>query len=405
MFKRYSLFTLFVGALFFSCASSPNSGDQRFLTVADSTLAMDLKSGKKEEGKLKQAVESVQKSEETTFGVNSIDSFLEEVQIYEKRLSSVISLCDVQQTIDVADSLLTLYKTNSLPADYAPIIQERTLLVLENVRAFLSSISLDVLESPAETVAGTAFKKSYRIQVSCKKENSTVPLASFPVAITDTRAQLSIDGISKTDSEGLVVYAPETPKKAAKTSIVFSAALEAQDTDLKHIINDLSQNGPLKAEASYLVSTNGKRRSSSISILDYDKNGKPMLYSNPSATYLLKPLINKGFSPIGMADFPNQINAGNTETLFKAAKNLFGSSVRQFIWGTVKIEQLEKESDGLWTCSIEVHLAVQDLVANESLYSETFVVEGRGKTETTAIDEARKKAMTDIAVDALLYGI
>jgi hypothetical protein len=153
------------------------------------------------------------------------------------------------------------------------------------------------------------------------------------------------------------------------------------------------------------VITSARSVPTTISILDFDKNGKAITSSNPSATALLMPLVKKGFTRIGMADFPTQLASGDEAALIKAAKGQFGTAVQRFIFGTVKIESLAKDDAGLWTCTVLAHLSVMDMTMGEK----TKVLEIKhtvtAKTEALAVDGARNALAGELLVDELVYGL
>lgn len=342
-----------------------------------------------------------------------VDAVRAQALPYEESLAEALGVFDFPAALAAADQALAQYAPYAECAESAASVRER-------LQEALSAVSLVPVDYPAETAAGTAFRKPFRIKAVRRSGEESVPLAGFPVRIglglesADASAPAapaasvapSAPAAHVAGADGIVSFQAPVPQKAGKDTLVFSAALSSVDPELSASIADLaSENGPLSVSLPHTVFTNAKRHSTTISILDYDKNGKPIRSSNPSATALLKPLVQRGFGRIGMADFPDQIAAGDSAVLFKAAKSLFGSSVRRFIWGTVKIASLEQGVDNTWTCILSAEIAVHDFVDNTEVFSVTLEGSATAKTEASAITAARAKLAGELLVDALYYGM
>jgi hypothetical protein len=342
-----------------------------------------------------------------------VDAVRAQALPYEESLAEALGVFDFPAALAAADQALAQYAPYAECAESADSVRER-------LQEALSAVSLVPVDYPAETAAGTAFRKPFRIKAVRRSGEESAPLAGFPVRIglglesADASAPAapaasvapSAPAAHVAGADGIVSFQAPVPQKAGKDTLVFSAALSSVDPELSASIADLaSENGPLSVSLPHTVFTNAKRHSTTISILDYDKNGKPIRSSNPSATALLKPLVQRGFGRIGMADFPDQIAAGDSAVLFKAAKSLFGSSVRRFIWGTVKIASLEQGVDNTWTCILSAEIAVHDFVDNAEVFSVTLEGSATAKTEASAITAARAKLAGELLVDALYYGM
>lgn len=345
-----------------------------------------------------------------------IDAVRAQALPYEESLAEALGVFDFPAALAAADQAIAQYASYAECAESADSVRDR-------LQEALSAVSLVPVDYPAETAAGTAFRKPFRIKAVRRSGEESVPLAGFPVRIglglesADASAPAapaapaasaapSAPAAHVAGADGIVSFQAPVPQKAGKDTLVFSAALSCVDPELSASIADLaSENGPLSVSLPHTVFTNAKRHSTTISILDYDKNGKPIRSSNPSATALLKPLVQRGFGRIGMADFPDQIAAGDSAVLFKAAKSLFGSSVRRFIWGTVKIASLEQGVDNTWICVLSAEIAVHDFVDNAEVFSVTLEGSATAKTEASAITAARAKLAGELLVDALYYGM
>ncbi len=342
-----------------------------------------------------------------------VDAVRAQALPYEEALEEALGVLDFPAALAAADQALAQYAPYAECAESADSVRER-------LQEAVSAVSLVPVDYPAETAAGTAFRKPFLIKAVRRSGEESVPLAGFPVRIglglesADASAPAapaapaasvapSAPAAHVAGADGIVSFQAPVPQKAGKDTLVFSAALSTVDPELSASIADLaSENGPLSVSLPHTVFTNAKRHSTTISILDYDKNGKPIRSSNPSATALLKPLVQRGFGRIGMADFPDQIAAGDSAVLFKAAKS---SSVRRFIWGTVKIASLEQGVDNTWTCILSAEIAVHDFVDNTEVFSVTLEGSATAKTEASAITAARAKLAGELLVDALYYGM
>lgn len=418
MFRRTLILVSFVLFILSSCASSGTSVKTASLVrygagSADESPAVQVSgSAAAPVEKTARAEPQAKKTDAPAIDAAAehkklVDAAFEQAASSELSLDAALSAFDLPAALASADQALALYAPHPECAAAASSVRTR-------VKDALSAVRLSAVESPAETVAGTAFKKSFRIQAVRLAGTESLPLAAFPVKIlmegNGHDSALDADSASvspayATGSDGILSFQAPVPQKAGKNSLVFSAGFACSDAELSSFIAGLAESGPLSVSLPHTVSTNAKKHSTTISILDYDKNGKPIRSSNPSATALLKPLVQKGFGRIGMADFPDQIASGDSAVLFKAAKNLFGSSVRRFIWGTVKIASLEQGADGLWTCVLAADIAVQDFVDNAEAFSATLEGSAAGKTEAAAITAARAKLAGELLVDALCYGM
>jgi len=273
----------------------------------------------------------------------------------------------------------------------------------------LDALGFEAVAGPAETVAGTAFKKDFTGRVFVTVSGEKKPLAGFDAAVffpsvaTDG-AKVILSEQRESGPDGLLAFSAPVPAASGKNRVVFSSVLTSKDPELAAILKTRAETGNLAVSFPHVVSSSAKRVGTSISIIDFDKNGK-LLSSNISATTLLKPLVQKGYSRIGMADFPKQLSAGDEEGLLKAAKAQFGSGVQRFIYGTVRITEAVQGTDLLWSCTIQADVSVWDFVLGAKVYHTLLVHTEAGKTEAAAIDAARKKLAGDLLVNDLNYNM
>ncbi len=272
----------------------------------------------------------------------------------------------------------------------------------------LRSIRFENPSPPAETIAGTAFKKEYSVTVTTEHAGARLSLANFPVTVrypvldsAGSRGTAAVELVS--DAQGLVKFNAPVPAFAARDEVRFSANLSSADPSANRLL-ELSRNGgSLSASLPYLVSTNAKAYPSTISILDFDKNGRPVTSANVTATALLRPLVQKGFRPIGMADFQSQLASGDEAALYRAAKAQFGQAVRRMIYGTTKVDSLTKAEDGKWTCTLTAVISVYDFSTSTVICSTTVQHTVTAATEFAALDTARKEIGSVQLVNDLLY--
>ncbi len=208
-----------------------------------------------------------------------------------------------------------------------------------------------------------------------------------------------------TDATGLVAFTAPIPAKSGKRILTLSVALNSSDPYMQESLRSRREKGQLSVDFAHLTASSARRIPTTISILDFNQDGKPLGSYNISATTLLKPLVQRGFSRIGMADFPKQLESGDEEALIKAAKAQFGAGVQRFIYGTVRVESLTQDTDQQWTCTLLSNLSVWDFTLGQKVLSREVRHSETRKTEAASIDAARKKLAGELLVDELVYGL
>lgn len=278
----------------------------------------------------------------------------------------------------------------------------------KNVSAALDTLKLTSTTAPRETVAGTAFKTPFAVNVTVVTPTGAKPAAGFPClvsypAVDEAGSPYILSETRKADQNGVVSFVAPVPTRAGKGAVVVTPDFLAADEFLKGELRARNARGELSASLPHLVHTSAKRVPTTISILDFNKNGTAIVSANASATALLKPLVQKGFGRIGMADFPNQLASGDEAALLRAARAQFGSGVQRFIFGTTKVDSLALGEDGLWSCSLAVSISVWDFTQEKKTMTVDFQHVSTGKTEALALDAARKEAAGILLVEELLY--
>lgn len=322
------------------------------------------------------------------------EEILAQVVMYEADMDAALAARKYAAAIASFDSIADLLQ--GIPAGLSRLDGDRA-----KVETALDSIRLEAVSSPSETAAGVAFKKDFTVRAYVLEGDAKTPLVGFECAVSGP------SGTEKrtTAADGLAVYTAPVPAKPGKGVLVMSATLTSRESALRDSINLRKEKGFLALAFPHVVSSNAKKFATTISILDFDKNGNPIKSSNPSATILLKPLVQKGFSRIGMADFPSQLASGDEEALLKAAKAQFGSGVRRFIYGTVRIAELVQGADGLWTCTATAKVAVRDFTLDATVFETTVSATASGKTGDAAVAAARTSLAGDMLVQELYYNM
>lgn len=322
------------------------------------------------------------------------EEILAQISMYEGDIDEKLANRDYSGAIEAYESIVSLL--TGVPAGLPRIESNRN-----KISAALDAIRLDAVSSPGETPAGTAFKKDFTVFAYTLENGTKNPLPGFQITVsgpsgTETKA---------TAADGMLSYAAPVPEKAGKGELVMSSALDSTETALRDCIALGREKGYLRHSFPHVVSSNAKKFATTISILDFDKTGNPIKSNNYSATTLLKPLVQKGFSRIGMADFPTQLASGDEEALLKAAKAQFGTAVRRFIYGTTRIESVTQGADGLWTCVVKGEIAVYDFTDSASVYRTTVYATMTGKTESAAMQAARTELAGSVIVQDLYYNM
>lgn len=274
----------------------------------------------------------------------------------------------------------------------------------------LDALLLESVSVPPATMAGTAFKGSFSARASILEAGAKRPVSALPCAVS--YPAVGEDGVPfmaseslATDATGLAAFTAPVSTQSGKRTLTISVALTSGDPYMQESLRTRREKGQLSVDFAHLTGTSARRIPTTISILDFNQDGKALGSYNISATTLLKPLVQRGFSRIGMADFPKQLESGDEEALIKAAKAQFGSGVQRFIYGTVRVESLTQDADQQWSCTLLANLSVWDFTRGEKVMSREIRHAEAAKTEAASIDAARKKLAGELLVDELVYGL
>lgn len=393
IFSRLSACAVLSALLFASCASAPAVSSSDKIEKFGAGSADEADGGSKSDGSSKSSSVSKAGSPAAIQKVKT-EEILAQVTLYEADIDAKLAVKDYSGAIGAYDSLVSLL--TGIPAGLPRLETNR-----EKITTALDAIHLEAISAPGETAAGTAFKKGFSLFAYTLEDGVKKPLSGFQIAVsgpsgTETKA---------TGADGTLTYTAPVPEKAGKGELVMSATMNSADPSLRDFIALGKEKGTLSHSFPHGVSSNAKRYATTISILDFDKAGNPIKSNNFSATTLLKPLVQKGFSRIGMADFPSQLASGDEDALLKAAKTQFGSAVRRFIYGTVRVESLVQGADGLWTCVVNAEIAVYDFTDGVSVYRTKLESTMTGKTESAALIAARTELAGNVIVQDLYYNM
>jgi len=322
---------------------------------------------------------------------------------YEADMDEFLASGDYIAAVDACNKATKALSSGRAPESAYGEIREKMDVALGAVRFTASSI-------PVDTVVGRAFSRSFAIKAVAVQNSKEVPLVGLPCTVhfpiyaedgTVTRSTVEI----LTNATGIASFTAPVPPRSGVHSLEIVANLLFTDEALSKSVTRRIQDGSLSVSFVHGVETAAKSIPTTISILDFDKNDKPVLYNNFSATQLLRPLVQKGFSRIGMADFPKQLAAGDEEKLLAAARAQFGSAVQRFIYGTTRVVSLVQGEDGTWSCTLEADVSVWNFVLNEKQFQKTLRHTVLGKSEAAALDTARKELAGSVLVDDLRYNL
>ncbi len=333
------------------------------------------------------------------------EDLLARASLYEADLDQALGAFDLALALSAGESLYSLLSASDSPAAAVRLESARA-----RITAALESLSFEAVSVPPETTAGKAFKKDFAVRATRLIGGESAPAAGlscmvwFPVRSPDGSIAMETRNLV-TDEAGLCSFAAPVPERSAKGTLAIAASMGSRDPVVSDKIEALKRSGSLGAGFPYLVSASARSVPTTIAILDHDAAGKPVLSSNASATALLMPLVQKGFSRIGMADFPARLASESEETIVQAAKNQFAGAVRRYIFGTTRIESLEQNAEGLWTCSITASVAARDLLDGSELFRTTLSHTETAKTKSAALDAARKKLAGEILAGELIYSL
>lgn len=309
---------------------------------------------------------------------------------FESAVSDLLARRDFLGAVEAYESAAGGLPPNA--AAQAPGTAETLERVRASIGAAVRGISLTPVSSPPATVSGSPFKAPFSAELT-GSEGTVLPGMPVEAEVPSfgEDGTVGTEALSLTTGEdGRVSWTPPVPPRSVEGAVRFSLALRSKDALLDSALREGSGTGSLSMP--FLAGTRNKSVPTSIALLDFDKNGKPLGGMGVSATECLKPLVKMGFSRIGMADFPNQLASGDEDALIAAAKKLFGSSVERLIYGTTKVSSTSQGEDGAWTAVCATEVSVWSFKQGAKTWSGSVEASGTGKTESQAISAARSAA-------------
>lgn len=323
------------------------------------------------------------------------EEILAQITMLESDMTQSLAARKYAAAISSFDSIADLIP--GIPAGLARLSDDRA-----KVQSALDAIRFEAVSVPSETMNGVAFKKNFAVRVYTVDPDGDDKKPLFGLECTVSCP--AGPEVRTTGDDGVITYTAPVPAKPGKGLLVISSNLTSRESTLRDSIALMKEKGLLALSFPHVVYTKARQFATTISILDFDANGKP-LQSNISATTLLKPLVQKGFRRIGMADFASQLSSGDDAATIKAAKNLFRGGVERFIYGTVRIDGLAQGADGLWTCSAVGKVSVHDFTNDVNVYSTTVTAQASAKSAEGAVEIARSKLAGEMLPLDLYYNM
>ena len=250
-------------------------------------------------------------------------------------------------------------------------------------------VTLTVISEPAETATARAFSSPYIVRA----EKDGKALSGFAVSAYFFGTEIPL----KTDSEGNAEFLPSTPVRSALNIVqFFPTALEGdmkKDFDLFMACLDKSVKAP------YRVHTSALSKGGIILILDLEKDGKNFDERFPTGTELQKKMRQLGFTGIGNGpDFSSEILSGNETAVLEAARGFLGRNYAGFLlFGTIKPAKTAGGADSV-ILEYSVSAKCVDMKSGKTISTADFTAEGRGKTESSARQDAREKIAAEITL-------
>ena len=364
-----------------SCASSAAQG----ITVSPVT---DLSGGSEQEYS--------KRSSQTEGLGNKITETSSETQTAVRLLSELTQAVENHDVHKGLALFSTIYEScNGQEAD-ASLIDARN-----RIKPLLESISIEVINKPAPTNAGSPFTQPFTARIVITIPGKQFPLDNYPITVlypsAGTGSSLKKE-LVRTDSDGFLYFTPPTPNRACDGKLLFCLYPVRADTAL---INDADDN--LSVFFPYKVATTEKRIPSIIAILDYDENNAPIFSSNTTSTRLLMGLMKRGFTRVGLDEYRELANADDTSVI-RAAQAKIGAAVDRFIFGRTYIT-VNTEDNIMFTCTIRADVSIWDFKQARKINRFTFTHTAKAKTKTQAISLARADLGEAVIAETFNYSL
>lgn len=279
----------------------------------------------------------------------------------------------------------------------------------ENSQIF-SSVMLTSLNTQASTTVKKEIAEPFKAKLNIENPSLIKDInfiVEYPVR-TAGSSSFSYESV-KADDDGVLSFKPPKSDFAIDGEVKVYLDLLNGDTPSEdvHIINENiadSLKTKLITSFSYKVATDKRKISAAIAILDYDKNGKPILNENIVANKLFVKMMQSGFSRAGLAPFEALAKLEGS-AIIQHAKGFFNNAVEYYIFGKSYIKNLEKNANNTWECKIECTLYVWNLKRNQKLLEFNLSRTETAKTADAAIRNARINLGAQEMYNKLLYNL
>ncbi len=279
------------------------------------------------------------------------------------------------------------------------LIKEEVPSAVDIYKKKVEGVKLTSVSSPKETVKNKAFASPFVVSVTDGEDKALSGFevtVMYPVSKEGDKVTFEKQSLVS-DSEGKVSFTSPVPVQSFNSSVIFAPAFDEKD----ELIYELSMLHSVALP--YMVKTN-LVWNGSICLVDFDQKGKPLTSSSQSSSNLLKQLMMLGFSGIGNADFTSQVLNGDSNTVYKAAKNLMGNSSSFLIYGTVKYDSPVQKSENLYKCDLTAEITCISMKSGSILYTTEQKVSVTDKSDWSAVNSAKTEIAKQIAL-SVKYGM
>ena len=270
-------------------------------------------------------------------------------------------------------------------------------------RKEIEDFEISVTSVPKETVKNRDFDSPYKIRAA---NSEGVPYAGFAIDVSyPSSRDAGLLMFSKTqivtDENGQAEFMPQKPAFAVKSQVTFTPVCPAAEPEL---IQKCSQSSK---DAVWKVKTNVSRGTGIlISINDYNKNGKMKLGSNlSSSSKLLGELWRAGYTASGNADFHNEVDSGNPESVRQAAKKIAQGNILYVAYGKVKYaSDITQDENGLYTLTLNGEIGCLKITSGEIMTDTSKTVTVKAKDQWSLYESAMNEMARQFC-DELLYSM
>lgn len=278
----------------------------------------------------------------------------------------------------------TQIKPEASPADvYADILQ--------------NDVSITVVSGPGAVTVNRKFAAPFVFAV---RHSDGSPYADFDIELTypAQKNQGIVEyksEIFKTDSDGFVTFAPETPAFAAADKVTVRPAVLYNKKAVKEACDALAVSAP------FLVRSDIAAKGAVLFIWDFNEKGSP----TTNFTQIQSELRSRGIMLVGNGPVNEISYIGKDKELYRDTYAAIGGNAYGYlISGTVRYERpVESDADG-YVCAMTADIRGIRMRDGEVVFSGTFTQESRGKNRNISIQNCKESIAGQI-VDALIFGL